>query len=1304
MGGVSSSQADSAAPLFLKSPSRFFLSSLNVSVPTTPPTQLHPDRHIIGTPGGPSLILPNHSALLQTNVDPSSLAVSTQSLDSKRLVEYIQDPDPKGNPPLLLKLPANTVFKFKISIQTNSQPINNLTFIAAPSTASLDNILIDEFLENPNIINEENVVLLGDYASDQNSVTTFEFVWKTSPPLPSPLFKSDERGMKLVLCFAEYDKRDHSLKQLARFTVWIEPPPTSTVPKINTSLETLPEAIESPLMSTSSSPLLRDRDSSSPSGLTSYYFPPNVLANDINRLTLSRSGSPTTAKRNSIGAHSTPPPPNFPAPAVPTASSPELQPIDIVSPTLVIPDTTEPPSVSSMIIPEPNAPLEPEVSDSRDKKAVSSVPRPRDNNTSQPEDGPLFRATIAALEKKTGLLKIKVKKLLKRSIMVHERQTSLVEAHSLFLQSIQEIADTEIPSFQPLVKYYFHTKGQGPYTIVDVLRKSAADLQNHVVDPLRRLYEQEIKSFDQRKKDFDDESREYYAWLSRYLSVKQEAKGKKKSESDTKYAEKRKAFELRRFDYYSYIQDLHGGRKQQLVTYNLGLFAELEVKRFIAAAEHLDSTYKEELLGFVSEIKEANREWTRQRTEREERRRAIERSTKDTILSAMIISPTSENFKFNPDDSHLDPSNPVPVVSPSALNSAATNNAVSASTGSTSSAIPISMSSHSSSSSAPSKSADVLRMQSPVSTLPLGSPEKSFIPPPEEDEYVEKMESNRRKEGLLWAMSRPGGFNDPINLNKTGGWHKFWVVLAAGKLCEYTNWKQGLDLHNDPINLKVALVREARNAERRFCFEVVTPHYKRVYQATSEEDMQNWIRAINNGISSSLEGTSHSIKDFNISSSEQSTLRPVHTVASSYDPRISPVSTVPKFRDDHSYENKPASGENNLSDNLKEEFSKINSRKVSLHRRTSTQKNVYDKVAQYKPSIKPAKPQQDYAPHKAKPAAATHRVNEIVYSVDPSNRVCADCGLSSKVEWISINLLVILCIDCSGVHRSLGSHISKVRSLNLDTVSFTPELIILIKSVNNAIINSIWEAKLPQPKSPTKITENRAAFIREKYIEKKYVNILDRPNAYLRQAVQQKDIIGILRALASRANTNTFISTGDDATTSSLDPSAGPDPGAEENMIMYALRTAPGTNTTFPVAELLILNTLNTTIPASAMSSPDLSKAAIRYLNHKIALKTISGTLTSTTSTATSATSTTATAGTSVGSTQVPSQLSTSAPASSSIPSSGYHVQGGGAGSSVTGPSSHPLGGGSSGGSGGKDDRKGSKFQKRLSFGNSSRT
>ena len=54
-----------------------------------------------------------------------------------------------------------------------------------------------------------------------------------------------------------------------------------------------------------------------------------------------------------------------------------------------------------------------------------------------------------------------------------------------------------------------------------------------------------------------------------------------------------------------------------------------------------------------------------------------------------------------------------------------------------------------------------------------------------------------------------------------------------------------------------------------------------------------------------------------------------------------------------------------------------------------------------------------------------------------ANRFCADCGAPDP-EWGLMNLSVLICFECSGVHRSLGVHISKVRSLTLD--EWNPEL------------------------------------------------------------------------------------------------------------------------------------------------------------------------------------------------------------------------------------------------------------------------
>ncbi|KAL9679411.1 hypothetical protein QQ045_017271 [Rhodiola kirilowii] len=98
----------------------------------------------------------------------------------------------------------------------------------------------------------------------------------------------------------------------------------------------------------------------------------------------------------------------------------------------------------------------------------------------------------------------------------------------------------------------------------------------------------------------------------------------------------------------------------------------------------------------------------------------------------------------------------------------------------------------------------------------------------------------------------------------------------------------------------------------------------------------------------------------------------------------------------------------------------------------------------------------------------------------PENRECADCK-SKGPRWASVNLGIFICMQCSGIHRSLGVHISKVRSATLDT--WLPEQVAFIQSMGNEKANSYWEADLP-PNYDRVGIEN---FIRAKYEEKRWV-------------------------------------------------------------------------------------------------------------------------------------------------------------------------------------------------------------------------
>ncbi|KAK4519854.1 THO2 plays a role in transcriptional elongation [Mucor velutinosus] len=77
-------------------------------------------------------------------------------------------------------------------------------------------------------------------------------------------------------------------------------------------------------------------------------------------------------------------------------------------------------------------------------------------------------------------------------------------------------------------------------------------------------------------------------------------------------------------------------------------------------------------------------------------------------------------------------------------------------------------------------------------------------------------------------------------------------------------------------------------------------------------------------------------------------------------------------------------------------------------------------------------------------------LNEIVKN--PSNEHCADCGAKNP-RWASYSLGVFLCIRCAGIHRKMGTHISKVKSITMD--QWTSEQIEMMRtSGGNIAVNS----------------------------------------------------------------------------------------------------------------------------------------------------------------------------------------------------------------------------------------------------------
>ncbi|XP_040581690.1 arfGAP with SH3 domain, ANK repeat and PH domain-containing protein isoform X2 [Lepeophtheirus salmonis] len=104
----------------------------------------------------------------------------------------------------------------------------------------------------------------------------------------------------------------------------------------------------------------------------------------------------------------------------------------------------------------------------------------------------------------------------------------------------------------------------------------------------------------------------------------------------------------------------------------------------------------------------------------------------------------------------------------------------------------------------------------------------------------------------------------------------------------------------------------------------------------------------------------------------------------------------------------------------------------------------------------------------------------------PGNDKCCDCGSNNDATWISTNFGIIVCIECSGIHREMGVHISKIQSLTLDNIGTSQLLVARVMS--NELFNKVMEARvLKQKLHPSSTMDERKAYIKSKYVDKKFV-------------------------------------------------------------------------------------------------------------------------------------------------------------------------------------------------------------------------
>ncbi|KAI9481766.1 hypothetical protein IWW42_004951 [Coemansia sp. RSA 1085] len=601
---------------------------------------------------------------------------------------------------------------------------------------------------------------------------------------------------------------------------------------------------------------------------------------------------------------------------------------------------------------------------------------------------------------------------------------ALGEASEQFLRVLDEAlgAAEALAVARPLVQTFLEPLRRD---VGHLLRTVCGNWDAVVATQARRQYEGTFRALDERKTAFDAASAQFYSDMTKHLKAKASRGAERRDEA---FERSRMAFDGARWAYFLELWTAtHGWSALEMFV------AMLTWAKSVARAHESAQLQTGALAWLVQRVPAACEEARLQKSESTEFQAFVE-NPYGGVVRAHALTPTdgapesSEYVRVSLES--LDQA-PVQLQRPPPMRQSASTSSV---------ALRLSTESQT----ARAASGSSLDLARQLASVSLGRP--LDIPP--STLCSEQLQRDGVREGVLYARVSAHGSDAPRIQATTGrnmraaahsGWRQYWCVVRNGTFRKFSGWREGrMEPRGAALDLSLATVRvldaDSKQAgRRRFCFEIITPAYYGVFQAAGAAEMSAWVEVLRRAIELRLlQGDAP-----RPSTSSDGALPPGRRAAA----RLSRMSQLSDFE-----------SVTTLASSLNE-----SSASVASARDDEAARGLRAPMAALLPML-----QQDEA-----------------------NERCADCG-APHPDWCSLNLGCLLCIACSGVHRSLGTHVSKVRSLTLDVTSFTPVAVALLLATGNAVNRAVFApgtvpSQLQQP------TADSPPHVRQQFIAAKYV-------------------------------------------------------------------------------------------------------------------------------------------------------------------------------------------------------------------------